>query len=59
MKFIFNEVLTESEGAKQPITEWTTERKIKKKKQKGKQGNSSKSINSNINNCKKTTNLLL
>ena len=34
MKFVFNEVLTESEGAKQPITEWTTERKIKKNKNK-------------------------
>ena len=36
MKFVFNEVLTESEGAKQPITEWTTERRIKKTKTKGK-----------------------
>ena len=58
MKCFFNEVLTKSEGAKQPITEWTTERKMKKKT-KGKTRKQLKNINSNTNNCKKTTNLLL
>ena len=58
MKCFFNEVLTESEGAKQPITEWTTERKMKKKN-KRENKEQLKNINSNTNNCKKTTNLLL
>ena len=49
IKRAFNEVLPQFKGAKQPITEWTS----KKKKQKVKQGNSWKKINSNINNCKK------
>ena len=52
IKWAFNEVLPQFKGAKQPITEWTSERKITKK-QKVKQGNSWKKINSNIDNCKK------
>ena len=37
MKWAFNEVLTQSKGAKQPITEWTTARKIAKNKMKNRE----------------------